>query len=75
MVPLLTFLNIQVQIYKGINEDNILNKNLSTLNTCQIEIGFSSQGCCLMGAWLPEVPTYDLPTGNQNFKQGPWADD
>ena len=32
MVPLLTFLNIQVQIYKGINEDNILNKNLSTLN-------------------------------------------
>ena len=74
MVPLLTFLNIQFQIYKGINEDNILNKNLSTL-TCQIEIGLSSQSCCLMGAWLPEVPTYDLPTGNQHFKQGPRVDD
>ena len=53
MVPLLTFLNIQVQIYKGINEDNILNKNLSPF-TRQIEIGLSSQACCLMGAWLPE---------------------
>ena len=74
MVPLLTFLNIQVQIYKGINEDNILNKNLSTF-TRQIEIGLRSQGCCLMGARLPEVPTYNLPIGNQNFKQGPWADD
>ena len=74
MVPLLTFLNIQVQIYKGINEDNILNKNLSTL-ACQIEIGLSSQGCCLTGAWFPEVPTYDLPTGNQHFIQGPWVDD
>ena len=70
MVPLLTFLNIQVQIYKEINEDNFLNKNLSTF-TRQMEIGLSSQGCCLMGAWLPEVHMYNLPTGNQNFKQGP----
>ena len=37
MVPLLTFLNIQVQIYKEINEDNFLNKNLSTF-TRQMEI-------------------------------------
>ena len=28
-----------------------------------------------MGAQLPEVPMYDLPTGNQNFKQGPRADE
>ena len=70
MVPLLTFLNIQVQIYKGINEDNILNKNLSTLNMPNRN-RFELPRLLPKGAWLPEVPTYDLPTGNQHFKQGP----
>ena len=43
--------------YQVINEDNnfILNKNLFTF-THQIEIGMNSQGCCLTGALLPEMP-------------------
>ena len=28
----------------------------------QIEIGLSSQGCCLMGAWSPETLIYSQTT-------------
>ena len=37
----------------------ILNKNLFTF-MCQIEIGLSSQGCCLTSARWPKAPKHDL---------------
>ena len=33
-----------------------------------------NQGCCLTGAQSPEVHAYDLPVGDQNFKQGTWRE-
>ena len=32
----------------------------------QIEIGLSSQGCCLTGAWLPEALIYPKTTNILN---------
>ena len=50
-----------------INEDNILNKDLFTF-MWQIEIGLSSQGCCLTSALWPKAPKHDLSSDKQNFK-------